>query len=68
MVTTEQIKALEERQQALYTHLHIEDRRLELDEQEALTHDPNFWDDPAKAEAQLKKSPESNIGSPPTTP
>ena len=55
MVTTEQIKALEERQQALYTHLHIEDRRLELDEQEALTHDPNFWDDPAKAEAQLKK-------------
>ena len=33
MVTTEQIKALEERQQALYTHLHIEDRRLELDEQ-----------------------------------
>ena len=55
MVTTEQIKALEERQTALHTHLHIDDRRLELDEQESLTHAPDFWDDPGKAEEQLKK-------------
>ena len=54
MVTTEQIKALEERQTALHTHLHIDDRRLELDEQESLTHAPDFWDDPGKAEEQLK--------------
>ena len=55
MVTTEQITALEERQTALHTHLHIDDRRLELDEQESLTHAPDFWDDPGKAEEQLKK-------------
>lgn len=55
MVTTEQIKALEERQTTLHTHLHIDDRRLELDEQESLTHAPDFWDDPGKAEEQLKK-------------
>ena len=55
MVTTEQINALEERQTALHTHLHIDDRRLELDEQESLTHAPDFWDDPGKAEEQLKK-------------
>jgi len=35
--------------------LHIDDRRLELDEQESLTHAPDFWDDPGKAEEQLKK-------------
>ena len=55
MVTTEQSNPLEHRQTALHTHLHIDDRRLELDEQESLTHAPDFWDDPAKAEEQLKK-------------
>ena len=50
MVTTEQIKALEERQTALHTHLHIDDRRLELDEPESLTHAPDYWDDPGNAE------------------
>lgn len=35
--------------------MHIDDRRLELDEQESLTHAPDFWDDPGKAEEQLKK-------------
>ena len=54
MISSEQIKELAERAQALYLHLHIEDRRLELDEEEQKTQAPDFWDDPAKAQAQLK--------------
>ena len=56
MVTTEQIKALEERQTALHTHLFdFDNRRIELEEEESRTHAPDFWDDPEKAEKQLKK-------------
>ena len=33
----------------------IDSRRIELDEEEGRTQAPDFWDDPAKAEAQLKK-------------
>lgn len=54
MVSTEQIKELVIRARALYTHLHIEDKRIELEQQQEKTSAPNFWDDPSKAEVQLK--------------
>lgn len=55
MITNEQIKELQKRQEGLRLHLRIDDRRIELDEAEAVTHDPSFWDDPSVAEKQLKK-------------
>ena len=55
MITPEQIKELDKRREELHTHLRIEDRRLQLDEEQSRTEAPDFWDDPAKAEQQLKK-------------
>lgn len=55
MISSDQIKELSKRCESLYRHLNIEGRRIELDEQQQVTHDPRFWDDPAKAEEQLKK-------------
>lgn len=54
MVSTEQIKELVIRAGALYTHLHIEDKRIELEQQQEKTTAPDFWDDPSRAEIQLK--------------
>lgn len=55
MITADQIKELNRRKEALYRHLNIEGRRIELEELEGLTQAPDFWDDPAKAETHLKK-------------
>lgn len=49
------IKDLIQRKESLHKHLNIENRRLELDEEESRTQAPDFWDDPHKAEEQLKK-------------
>lgn len=54
MVSTEQIKELVIRAGVLYTHLHIEDKRIELEQQQEKTTAPDFWDDPSRAEIQLK--------------
>lgn len=55
MTTPEQLKDLAKRQELLYTHLGIEQRRLELDEEQSRTLAPDFWDDPSRAETQLRK-------------
>ncbi|HIW11242.1 MAG TPA: peptide chain release factor 2 [Candidatus Rikenella faecigallinarum] len=55
MITTEQIKELVRRQDALRRHLDLDGKRQELKTEEALTLAPDFWDDAEKAQAQLKK-------------
>ena len=55
MITTEQIKELERRREALHRHLAIEDKIIELDEEQSKTLAPDFWDKPEEAEKQLKK-------------
>lgn len=55
MISPDQLKDLAHRQQLLYTHLCIEQRRMDLDEEQSRTLSPDFWDDPTKAEAQLRK-------------
>ena len=55
MITTEQIKELERRRKALHRHLAIEDKIIELDEEQSKTLAPDFWDKPEEAEKQLKK-------------
>ena len=55
MTTPDQIKELIQRKEALHKHLGIENRRLELENEEERTQVPDFWNDPRKAEEQLKK-------------
>ncbi|WP_281671248.1 peptide chain release factor 2 [Rikenella microfusus] len=55
MITTEQMKELVRRQDALRRHLDLDGKREELKNEEALTLAPDFWDDAEKAQAQLRK-------------
>lgn len=55
MVTSEQIKELLKRRDDLRRHLAIEDKMIELDEEQARTLAPDFWDKPEEAEKQLRK-------------
>lgn len=55
MVTAEQIKDMVERKESLHRFLHIEERRIEFEEEQMKTTAPDFWESPDKAEVQLKK-------------
>ncbi len=54
MTTTEQIKELAGRLEALARHIAIDDKRERLAEEEAKSLAPGFWDNPDEAEKQLK--------------
>ena len=54
MITTEQIKDLQERVQTLHQCLFIEKKRSEVAEKEQQSQAPDFWNDPKAAEAFLK--------------
>ena len=55
MITTEQIKELVQRRDALYRYLAVEDKRIAYEEEQLKTTAPDFWDNPEAAEKQLKK-------------
>jgi len=55
MITTEQIKAVQEREQALNRYLDIDTKLIQLQEEEIRTQVPGFWDDNKAAEAQMRK-------------
>lgn len=55
MVNQDQIKALQQRIEAIHTYLKIDEKRFQLKEEELKTQDPSFWDDAKKAEAQMKE-------------
>ncbi len=55
MITSEQLKDLQERQDALERYLNIGEKRIALKEEQLRTEDPEFWSDPKAAEAQMKK-------------
>lgn len=55
MITTDQIKELEERVQALHRYLDIPTRKIQLEEEELRTQAPEFWNDQKSAEIQMKK-------------
>ena len=55
MITTEQIKELLRRRDELHRHLAIDDKVIELDEEQAKTLAPDFWEKPDEAEKQLRK-------------
>ena len=45
MITQEQLKALQERAKALNSYLDIDNKRIEVEEEELRTHVPDFWSD-----------------------
>ena len=53
-MTSEQNKELEQRIQNIHTYLKIAEKSQQLSEEELRTQDPSFWDDPKKAEGQMK--------------
>ena len=55
MVLAEQIKEAAARRDTLYRCLDIEQRRIDLRNEEEKTQEPDFWNDPAKAREQLRK-------------
>lgn len=55
MVNQEQVKEVLNRIIAVEGYLKIKEKRIQLSEEELKTQDPGFWDDPKKAEAQMKQ-------------
>ena len=54
MVNNEQLKAIGQRIAAIATYLKIPEKEVQLQEGELKTQDPGFWDDPKKAEVEMK--------------
>ena len=54
MINADQIKAYQNRLQALYSYLDIEKKKMLIADERDLTHDPDFWNDPKQAELVLK--------------
>lgn len=55
MITSDQLKDVMERADALYRYLDIERKKMEFEEEELRTQAPDFWDDPQRAQEQMKK-------------
>ena len=55
MITQEQLKELQERTSALSKYLDIDNKKIQVEEEELRTHVPDFWSDQKAAEAQMKK-------------
>ncbi|MBQ8046444.1 MAG: peptide chain release factor 2 [Prevotella sp.] len=55
MITQDQLKDILERASALYKYLNIDQKRVEFEEEELRTQAPDFWDDPKRAQVQMKK-------------
>ncbi|MDD4759275.1 MAG: PCRF domain-containing protein, partial [Bacteroidaceae bacterium] len=55
MITAEQLKDLTDRADALYHYLDIENKTVQVEEEQLRTQVPGFWDDPKTAEVQMKK-------------
>ena len=55
MIANEQLKALETRRAELERCLDIEQRRIDLRNEEEKTQEPDFWEQPDRAREQLRK-------------
>ena len=55
MITAEQLKDVLDRTDALKRYLNIDSKLIQVEEEQLRTQAPGFWDDPKKAEAQMKK-------------
>ena len=55
MITADQLKDVIDRTEALKRYLNIDSKLIQVEEEQLRTQAPGFWDDPKKAEAQMKK-------------
>ena len=55
MITTDQLKDVLDRADALYKYLKIDEKKMEYEEEELRTQAPDFWEDQKRAEEQMKK-------------
>ena len=55
MITTDQLKDVLDRADALFKYLKIDEKRVEYEEEDLRTQDPDFWLDRERAEEQMKK-------------
>ncbi|SFC82005.1 bacterial peptide chain release factor 2 (bRF-2) [Zunongwangia mangrovi] len=54
MITTDQVKDIATRIDKLKVHLNIEQKLIEIQNEEEKTFDPSFWDNPSEAEEFMK--------------
>ena len=54
MITTDQLKDIQDRADALYRYLDIEKKKVEFEEEDLRTQAPDFWEDPERAQEQMK--------------
>ena len=55
MITIEQLKDVQQRADKLKAYLQIDEKRIQLEEEELHTQAPGFWDDAKAAELQMRK-------------
>ena len=55
MITADQLKDIQVRTDALHRYLDIDRKRIEFEEEQLRTQAPDFWDDPKRAQEQMKK-------------
>lgn len=55
MITADQLKDIQQRTEALNHYLDIDNKKIQLEEEQLRTQDPDFWTDKKAAEAQMKK-------------
>lgn len=55
MITSDQLKDVIERTQALHHYLNIDLKKIEFEEEQLRTQAPDFWEDPQRAQEQMIK-------------
>ena len=55
MITSDQLKDVLDRADALYKYLKIDEKKMEYEEEDLRTQAPDFWEDQKRAEEQMKK-------------
>ena len=55
MITSDQIKGLQNRVASIHDYLNISQKKIDIQEKELKTQDPAFWEDPHKAEKHMKE-------------
>ena len=55
MITSDQLKDVMDRAEALHRYLNIEQKKVEFEEEQLRTQAPDFWEDPKYAQEQMKK-------------
>ena len=55
MITSDQLKNVMDRAEALHRYLNIDQKKVEFEEEQLRTQAPDFWEDPKYAQEQMKK-------------